>query len=77
MNEIPINEDNKQIVKYQSCYANSFPCWNFIMSGIVTVGSIVFGSVMIGINPLSSLLPFYTSLISGGISFWITPPKTK
>lgn len=54
------------------------PCARFCVAAGVTLGSFVFGAIMLATGGISApLAPFYTGLISGSISYWCTPPSAK
>ena len=53
-----------------------FPCGKFILASGVTVGTLVFGCVMLATGGASApLAPFYCSLITGATAFWAKPPS--
>lgn len=57
---------------------SNLPCAKFIAALFVTVGSMLFSFIMIGLNKEnSSLTPFYCSLISSSVAFWAQPPTYK
>lgn len=56
----------------------NFPCAKFAMASILTLGSFVFGCLMVGIKgSTDTMTPFYCSLITSAVTFWVVPPNYK
>lgn len=56
----------------------NLPCAKFIMASSLTLGSFIFGCLMIGIKGSSDpMTPFYCSLITSAVTFWAVPPDYK
>jgi hypothetical protein len=54
------------------------PCAKFAAAIIVTIGSLIFSCIMLGLSDSKSqLVPFYCSLITSAITFWAQPPSYK
>ena len=52
------------------------PTASFVIAAGISVASILFGGTMLVVSGgTGTLIPFYTSLISGTISYWFTPPS--
>lgn len=57
----------------KSC--STLPCGKFLLASGVTVGTLVFGCVMLATGGATApLAPFYCSLITGSVAFWSKPP---
>ena len=70
--------ENIQLINEQPkhCINNHIPCAKFCVTSIITLGSFGFAAAMLATGGLSApLAPFYTSLISGSIAYWATPPS--
>lgn len=50
-------------------------CPKFVVASLISAGTVIFGCVMVAVNPNATLAPFYASLITGGLAFWVPPPK--
>ncbi len=61
----------------KSCFPNNkLPCAKFIIAAGISLTSFTIGCVMTITSPTNSpLLPFWTSLITGAISYWVQPPS--
>lgn len=61
----------------KSCFPNNkLPCAKFVIAAGISLASFTIGCVMTITSPTNSpLLPFYTSLITGAISYWVQPPS--
>ena len=66
--------------------ADKTSCWSyfnrasasFAVAAVISLGSITFAATMLATSGGSgALTPFYTSLISGTISYWFTPPSLQ
>lgn len=54
----------------------SLPCAKFVIASAISLASFTIGCTMTIISPANSpMLPFYTSLITGAISYWVQPPS--
>ena len=63
------NNNNKGCLSY-------IPCGRFIITAGITIGSFVYGCVMLSTSGLTApLTPFYTSLITASISIWAPTPS--
>lgn len=69
-------EDIEEKKKY-SCFGdNGIPCARFVIAAGISIASFTLGCTMVVILPSNSpLLPFYSSLITGAISYWVHPPS--
>ena len=67
MDDYVVNE-NKGCISY-------LPCAKFTVSVIISVSTCAFGCVMLVLSPSAPLAPFYSSLISGCVMYWVTPPS--
>ena len=55
---------------------SKFPCAKFIVIVIITFSVLIFAIVMVIISPKDSpLIPFYSSLISASLTYWLNPPS--
>lgn len=51
---------------------------HFFIAAFVSIGTLIFAVIMLIITQGSGpLTPFYSSLVSGTISYWFTPPQKK
>ena len=69
---------NLNIQEEQGCvpWNNRLPCAKFIIAAGISVASFTIGCTMVIMSPTNSpLLPFYSSLITGAISYWVQPPS--
>lgn len=60
----------------ESC-VGKMPCAKFAAALFVTIACMIFGMVMIGLDKNGALVPFYSSLISGSLTFWAHPPSYR
>jgi len=67
MEDYVVNE-NKGCTSY-------LPCAKFTVSVIISLSTAAFGGVMLVLYPTAALAPFYSSLISGCVMYWVTPPS--
>lgn len=51
------------------------PCAKFLIAAGISVASFTVGIVMVIKAPNNPMTPFYASLITGAISFWVKPPS--
>lgn len=60
-----------------SCFGNNkLPCARFCIAAGVSLASFTIGCVMLITLPSTSpLIPFYSSLITGCLSYWVHPPS--
>lgn len=69
-------ENNNNNTNNNTC-SNYMPCAKFITASVISVGTCVFGCVMLGLGPTATLAPFYSSLISGSILYWVRAPSIR
>lgn len=52
------------------------PCAKFIIAAGISLASFGIGATMIIILPPNNpMIPFYTGLVTGAISYWVQPPS--
>lgn len=52
------------------------PCLKFIIAAFTTTTILAFAIVMLILNRDETLKPFYSSLVSGVLSYWCHPPSS-
>jgi len=73
-----VNFDPETLQPPTACspWNNKLPCAKFIIAAGISVASFTIGCTMVIISPPNSaMLPFYSSLITGAISYWVQPPS--
>ncbi len=66
-------------IEEKSCtpWQKKMPCAKFVIAAGISLASFTIGCVMTITSAQNNpLLPFYTSLITGAISYWVQPPST-
>lgn len=53
------------------------PCIRFIIAVLSTSSILIFAIVMLILNTDTTLKPFYASLISACLTFWVNPPSPE
>ena len=67
------DEENQ---KHNCFKSHHLPCAKFTIAATISLSSFILGCTMLIILPPSNaLIPFYSSLISGAVSYWVQPPK--
>ncbi len=60
-----------------SC-VNNLPCAKFLAAVAITMASFGFGCAMLATGGTgAAMAPFYSSLITGAVAFWATPPAVR
>ncbi len=70
--------DNDNEPNQSSCFNTNgkLPCARFVIAAGISLASFTIGCTMTILSPANSpMLPFYTSLITGAISYWVQPPS--
>ena len=65
-------------INQTSCFNTNgkLPCARFVIAAGISLASFTIGCTMTIISqPNNPMLPFYTSLITGAISYWVQPPS--
>lgn len=69
-----MNDDEKKEEEKKGCF-KYVPCAKFCCAVAISGAAFVIGSTMLIVGPISSpLIPFYSGLITGAVSFWLQPP---
>ncbi len=69
---------DEDIEKGTGCFPNNnkLPCARFIIASAISLTAFSVGITMTIMSPVNSpMLPFWTSLITGAISYWVQPPS--
>ena len=57
---------------------NMMPCGKFVLAAGLTIGSFVFGAVMLATGGSTApLAPFYCSLVTSSLMYWAQPVSYK
>ncbi len=71
-----ILDDTTECGAKSHSFTSKLPCAKFIIASAVSIASFGLGCTMLIILPPShALIPFYSSLISGCLSYWVQPPS--
>jgi hypothetical protein len=54
---------------------NKKPCPKFVIAGVISCSAAIFGGTMLILSPTGPLAPFYASLISGALAYWMPSPS--
>lgn len=73
---IDIEDQNTCLPNKKSGILGRLPCAKFAIAASVSLASFTLGATMLIILPEThSLIPFYSGLITGSISYWCNPPS--
>ncbi len=75
--DILLCRDNKMSENQQEPTENvpkKHLCPKFIAAGVISSSALVFGGTMLVLAPTGVLAPFYASLVSASLAYWLNPP---